>query len=151
MGYCKSNIRIFDSESDGGPNQANIYSNGLSEEIIGQALKEYRLPRESLVLMSKCFFGVDHSGAQRFIPDMSFNMGDHVNQVGLSRKYILASIESSVKRLGTYIDVLHVHRLDRQSPLDEVVRALDDARNRGLIHYVTGSSVMSATLYSCRP
>lgn len=93
------------------------------------------------MLMSKCFFGIDQSGEQRIIPEMSLNTGVMVNQVGLSRKNILASIEGSVKRLGTYIDVLHIHRLDRQAPFEEIVRALDDARTRGLVHYIACSSV----------
>ena len=69
---------------------------------------------------------------------MSLNAGDKVNQ---------ASIECSVKRLGTYIDFLHIHRLDRQSPVYEIVRALDDARTRGLIHYVAGSSVKNTIVF----
>jgi versiconal hemiacetal acetate reductase len=88
--------------------QADVYSNGRSEEIIGKAITEYNIPRHRLVLLTKCYFGVtedDNNIHQPTIPEMMTNDGDLVNRVGLSRKHIFDAVEASVKRLGTYIDV----------------------------------------------
>jgi len=88
--------------------QADVYSNGRSEEIIGKAITEYKIPRHRLVLLTKCYFGVtddDNNVHQPTIPEMMTNDGDLVNRVGLSRKHIFDAVEASVKRLGTYIDV----------------------------------------------
>jgi aryl-alcohol dehydrogenase-like predicted oxidoreductase len=121
---------------------ANVYSNGRSEEIIGKAIKQYRIPRSSLVILSKCFFGVSlQSGAQPSIAEVSKNDGLWVNRTGLSRKNIFDSVEESVKRLGTYIDVLQIHRLDRETPKEEIMRALNDVINTGMVRYIGASSV----------
>lgn len=53
---------------------------------------------------------------------MSVNDGPFVNRVGLSRKHIMDAVEDSVRRLGTYIDVLQIHRLDRVTPKEEIMR-----------------------------
>ena len=75
---------------------------------------------------------------------MSVNDGpDLVNQVGLSRKHILDAVDKSVKRLGTYIDVLQIHRLDRETPKEEIMRALNDVIESGKVRYI-GASSMSA-------
>ncbi|KAL9129896.1 MAG: hypothetical protein Q9217_001796 [Psora testacea] len=126
---------------------ADIYSNGRSEEIIAKALAVGRIPREKVVLLSKCYFGVDKiTDKQPFIPDMSLNYGDLVNQVGLSRKHILDAVESSVKRLGTYIDVLQIHRLDPETPREEIMGALNSVVEKGLVRYI-GASTMPAWEY----
>lgn len=72
---------------------------------------------------------------------MSCNDGKLVNQVGLSRKHILDAVETSVKRLGTYIDVLQIHRLDEETPREEIVRALNDVVNKGWVLYIGASTV----------
>lgn len=64
-----------------------------------------------------------------------------VNQQGLSRKHILDAVEKSVERLGTYIDVLQIHRLDREVPREEIMKALNDVVERGLVRYIGASSV----------
>lgn len=90
------------------PSQADVYSNGRSEQIIGKAITEYNIPRSRLVLLTKCYFGVtddDNTTHQPKIPEMMDNDGELVNRVGLSRKHIFDAVEASVKRLGTYIDV----------------------------------------------
>lgn len=58
---------------------ADVYSNGRSEEIVGKALKQYKIPREKVVILSKCYFGVSDEGTQPPIPAMSTNDGDMVN------------------------------------------------------------------------
>ena len=64
-----------------------------------------------------------------------------VNQVGLSRKHIFDAVDASVKRLGTYIDVLQIHRLDRDTPKKEIMRALNDVVESGKVRYIGASSM----------
>lgn len=120
---------------------ADVYSNGRSEEIIGKALKQYNIPRNKVVILSKCYFGVMDDGSQPPIPAVSTNDGAMVNQVGLSRKHILDAVDASVKRLGTHIDVLQIHRLDRDTPREEIMRALNDVVESGKVRYIGASSV----------
>ncbi|TLD21626.1 aldo-keto reductase-like protein [Venturia nashicola] len=120
---------------------ADVYSNGLSERIIAHAIEKYRIPRSTLVLMTKIYFGVDEGGAQPGIASMGVNDGVLVNRVGLSRKHILDAVEACVGRLGTYIDVLQVHRLDRSVPREEVMRALNDVVEKGWVRYLGASSM----------
>jgi versiconal hemiacetal acetate reductase len=125
---------------------ADVYSNGRSEEIIGKALRYYDIPRSSVVLLSKCYFGVESGGAQPPISAVGRNEGVWINRVGLSRKHIFDAVEASVKRLGTYIDVLQIHRLDRDTPREEIMRALNDIIESGMVRYIGASSV--SLLYS---
>ncbi|KZF24948.1 aldo-keto reductase-like protein [Xylona heveae TC161] len=120
---------------------ADVYSNGKSEEIIGKALKKYSIPRSKVVILSKCYFGVDPTGAQPPISASSTNDGDNVNQVGLSRKHIFDAVDASVQRLGTYIDVLQIHRLDRDTPREEIMKALNDVIESGKVRYIGASSM----------
>lgn len=64
-----------------------------------------------------------------------------VNQAGLSRKHIFDAVDASVQRLGTYIDVLQIHRLDRDTPREEIMRALNDVVESGKVRYIGASSV----------
>ena len=64
-----------------------------------------------------------------------------VNRVGLSRKHILAAVAESVRRLGTYIDVLQIHRLDRAVDPAETMRALNDVVDSGQARYLGASSM----------
>jgi aryl-alcohol dehydrogenase-like predicted oxidoreductase len=120
---------------------ADVYSNGESERIIGKALKQYNIPRSKVVILSKCYFGVSDDGSQPPISGASNNDGAMVNQVGLSRKHILDAVDRSVARLGTYIDVLQIHRLDRDTPREEIMRALNDVVESGKVRYIGASSV----------
>lgn len=120
---------------------ADVYSNGKSEEIIGKALKKYDIPRSKVVILSKCYFGVTSDGTQPRMANVRTNDGDMVNQVGLSRKHILDAVEKSVQRLGTYIDVLQIHRLDRDTPREEIMRALNDVVESGKVRYIGASSM----------
>lgn len=64
-----------------------------------------------------------------------------VNQVGLSRKHIFDAVDKSVERLGTYIDVLQIHRLDRGTPREEIMKALNDVIESGKVRYIGASSM----------
>ncbi|CEN59501.1 Putative Aldo-keto reductase [Aspergillus calidoustus] len=134
----KSGINTWDT--------ADVYSHGRSEEIIGKALKQYNIPRHRVVIMTKCFYGVADEadgGAMPMIAACSRNDGLMTNRVGLSRKHIFDAVERSVKRLGTYIDVLQIHRLDRETPREEIMRALNDVVESGMVRYI-GASTMAA-------
>ena len=96
--------------------------------------------------MSKCYFAVDGSGNQPFIPQMSINDGESVNQAGLSRKHIIDAVGKSVQRLGTYIDVLQIHRLD-ETPVEEITDALHDLVAGGSVRYLGASTVCMEVLY----
>jgi aryl-alcohol dehydrogenase-like predicted oxidoreductase len=64
-----------------------------------------------------------------------------VNCQGLSRKHILDAVDASVARLGTYIDVLQIHRLDRETPREEIMKALNDVVESGKVRYIGASSM----------
>ncbi|KAJ6448922.1 Aldo/keto reductase [Mycena sanguinolenta] len=122
---------------------ANVYSNGLGEIVLGNAIKKLDLPREEVVVMTKI------RGAVGKTPDVSAwelymtgpdNMG-YVNQHGLSRKHIFAAVRDSLKRLQLdYIDVLQCHRVDNDTPISETMEALHDVVKAGLVRYIGMSS-----------
>ncbi|GJC94822.1 hypothetical protein ColKHC_03648 [Colletotrichum higginsianum] len=120
---------------------ADTYSNGRSEEIVGAAIKEYNIPRSKLVIMSKCFQFVDEEKGPIDPAVLTSNDGPRVNLVGLSRKHILDAVDRSVERLGTYIDVLQIHRMDRDVPPEEIMKALNDVVESGKVRYIGASSV----------
>ncbi|KAJ5089587.1 Versiconal hemiacetal acetate reductase [Penicillium argentinense] len=120
---------------------ADVYSHGRSEEVVGKALKKYNIPRNRVVILTKCFYGVDDEGKFPPIAASARNDGDFVNRVGLSRKHILDAVDASVKRLGTYIDVLQIHRLDRETPREEIMKALNDVVESGKVRYIGASSM----------
>jgi 1-deoxyxylulose-5-phosphate synthase len=104
---------------------ADMYSLGVSEEVVGRALKDYAR-REEVVLASKVFFP----------------MGDGVNQRGLSRLHILNAVDSSLKRLGTdYIDLYQIHRWDSETPIEETLETLDSLVRSGKVRYIGASSM----------
>lgn len=111
---------------------ANTYSNGESERIIGKAIKQYNIPREQLVIMTKCYFGVSDSPGERNM--MPSNTPQWVNRTGLSRKHIFDAVDASVERLGTYIDVLQIHRY-----LKSQINEGKAYRNYELIAYYYGT------------
>lgn len=82
-------------------------------------MKEYKIPRERVVIMTKCFHNVSEDKGPLNL-NFAINDEERVNQYGLSRKHIFAAVDASVKRLGTYIDVLQIHRLDRDTPMEEI-------------------------------
>ncbi|KZT33901.1 Aldo/keto reductase [Sistotremastrum suecicum HHB10207 ss-3] len=121
---------------------ANVYSNGLSEVILGKAIKEFDLPRDEIVVMTKVFFTVGKTPPTSFFqggptPDES----GYVNQHGLSRKHIFDSVKKSLERLQLdYIDVLQCHRFDPDTPIAETMQALHDVVKAGYVRYIGMSS-----------
>ncbi|PSN61388.1 aldo-keto reductase [Corynespora cassiicola Philippines] len=120
---------------------ADAYSNGRSEEIVGKALKTYNIPREKVVIMTKIFYALDPEGQTAISNNMTKTKQNLVNRVGLSRKHVLAAVAESVARLGTYIDVLQIHRLDRDCNPAEIMRALNDVVEAGHVRYLGASSM----------
>ncbi|KAM3535568.1 hypothetical protein MY4038_001253, partial [Beauveria bassiana] len=92
---------------------AEVYANGESEVVMGQAIKKYGWKRNDLVISTKIYWG----GA----------FGDNpANNTGLSRKHILEGVDGSLKRLNLeYVDLIFAHRPDRQTPMEETVRAFN--------------------------
>lgn len=120
---------------------ADTYSHGESEKIIGKALKKYNIPRHRVVILTKCFHGVADDGTQIEFAKTKSNTGEMTNRVGLSRKHIMDAVDDSVQRLGTYIDILQIHRLDRETPREEIMRALNDVVESGKVRYIGASSM----------
>ena len=104
-------------------------------------MKQYNIPRSRVVILSKCYFGVVEDNPSLPIAAASTNDGEMVNNVGLSRKHIFDAVEKSVERLGTYIDVLQIHRLDRDTPREEIMKALNDVIEKGWVRYIGASSM----------
>jgi aryl-alcohol dehydrogenase-like predicted oxidoreductase len=97
---------------------ADVYSNGVSEESTGKALRGVR---DDVVLATK----------------VRFPMGEGPNDVGLSRKHIMQGCEDSLRRLGTnYIDLYQAHCWDAATPLEETLSALTDLVRSGKVRYI---------------
>lgn len=121
---------------------ANIYSNGLSEEILGKAIKQLDLPREEIVVMTK-FTGYVSPRREEFLrnPKEFEEKLRCVNQYGGSRKHIFHAVQDSLKRLQLdYIDVLQVHRLWEGYEIAELMEALHDVVKAGWVRYIGLSS-----------
>jgi len=116
---------------------ANMYSHGLSEVILGKAIKQHKLPRDEIVVMTKVFAAV---GREYGTKDKSEALG-YVNQSGLSRKHIFESVKHSLDRLQLdYVDVLQCHRFDENTPIEETMQALHDVVQAGYTRYIGMSS-----------
>ncbi|KAI6080231.1 NADP-dependent oxidoreductase domain-containing protein [Hypoxylon rubiginosum] len=122
---------------------ANIYSNGESERVIAQAIKEYKLPRHKLVIMTKAWSCVGEEQFHAYpILSQLRQSKDYVNQFDLSRSALFTAVDASLKRLETdYIDVFWVHRFDPFTPIEETMQALDDLIRCGKIRYIGASSM----------
>lgn len=106
----EAGINFFDN--------ADVYAQGESEKIVGDALKEF--PRHELVISSKLFWP----------------MSEDVNDRGLSRKHVMESIDRTLKRMQVdYLDIYFCHRFDPDTPLRETIRAMDDLVRQGKILY----------------
>ncbi|KAJ8102972.1 NADP-dependent oxidoreductase domain-containing protein [Lipomyces tetrasporus] len=120
---------------------ANGYSNGDSERIIAAAIKKYNMPRDELIIMTKCFFPYDKKSKNGLKGDVA-NKRQFVNQHGLSRAAIFNQVNDSLVRLGTdYIDVLQIHRYDKNVEPEEVMGALNDLVRSGKVRYIGASSM----------
>jgi aryl-alcohol dehydrogenase (NADP+) len=114
----EAGINFFDT--------ADMYSVGVSEEILGRALKEFGVPRDKSVIATKVFSP----------------MSEDPNDVGLSRKHIMHSIDNSLRRLGTdYVDLYQIHRFDYDTPIEETLEALTDVVKSGKALYIGASSM----------
>ncbi|AUX31525.1 MULTISPECIES: aldo/keto reductase [Sorangium] len=113
--------RLVDVSLEAGMNMfdsADIYSNGLAEEILGQAIKGRR---DRVIISTKS----------------TFRFGSGPNDVGSSRHHLLRSIEGSLRRLQTdYIDLFQLHGFDALTPVEETLGALDDLVRAGKIRYL---------------
>jgi aryl-alcohol dehydrogenase-like predicted oxidoreductase len=122
---------------------ANMYSNGESERVIGKFIKKHNIPRENLVVITKCRSLVAKEvNSMAFLNPAAFDERDYVNQAGLSRAAIFNAVEASLARLDTpYIDILIIHRFDPKTPVEETMRALHDLVASGKVRYLGASSM----------
>jgi aryl-alcohol dehydrogenase-like predicted oxidoreductase len=130
-------LPIFKAAYDAGINTwdtADIYSNGQSEGIIRNALEKYSIPRSKVVILTKCYGVVDESDLGNRVNDLAPN--EWINENGLSRKHILQAVDNSVRRLGTYIDVLQIHRLDKGVESEEIMKVLHNVVESGKVRYI---------------
>jgi aryl-alcohol dehydrogenase-like predicted oxidoreductase len=117
--------RIVDLNLEAGVNlfdTADVYSAGLSEEILGKAIAG---KRDKLLISSKA----------------TFPMGDGPNDLGSSRYHLIRSVENSLRRLGTdVIDIYHMHGFDAATPIDETLQTLDTLVQSGKLRYIACSN-----------
>ncbi|KAK0457200.1 NADP-dependent oxidoreductase domain-containing protein [Desarmillaria tabescens] len=120
---------------------ANVYSNGLSEIILGEAIKKHNLPRDKIVVLTKVYGVVGNEPSSQLFGDPKSDSVGYVNQHGLSRKHIFDSVKHSLERLQLdYIDVLQCHRFDYDTPISETMKALHDVVQAGYVRYIGMSS-----------
>ncbi|HEX7282043.1 MAG TPA: aldo/keto reductase [Vicinamibacterales bacterium] len=104
---------------------ADMYSRGVSEEVVGRALKDYA-KRDAIVVATKVFYPVE----------------EHANSRGLSRKHIMSAIDASLRRLGMdYVDLYQIHRFDPNTTIEETLEALHDVVKAGKARYIGASSM----------
>lgn len=115
VGLCMdAGLNFFDT--------ANVYSQGLSEEILGKAIIGLR---DKIILSTKA----------------TFRMGDKPNQSGSGRFHLIRACEDSLRRLQTdYIDVYHMHGFDGTTPVEETLSALNDLIRAGKVRYIACSN-----------
>src|ERR1700733_2021323 len=115
IGIClDAGINLFDT--------ADVYSQGLSEEILGKAIEG---KRNELLISTKA----------------SFRFGKGPNDIGSSRYHLIQACEGSLKRLGTdHIDIYHMHGFDALTPVDEVINTLDTLVRSGKVRYIACSN-----------
>ena len=104
---------------------ADMYSRGVSEEILGRAVRDFTR-RDAVVVATKAFYP----------------MSEDPNDRGLSRKHLMSAIDASLKRLGTdYVDLYQIHRWDPETPIEETLLALHDIVRAGKARYIGASSM----------
>jgi aryl-alcohol dehydrogenase-like predicted oxidoreductase len=105
---------------------ADVYSEGISEMMLGQALRDIGVKREDVVVATK----------------VRGRVGAGPNAVGLSRGHIMDAVAASLKRLGVdHIDLYQIHGTDLLTPMEETLRALDDLVARGMVRYIGCSNL----------
>lgn len=123
---------------DGGINfidTANVYSEGLSEQLTGQAIRDLGLNRHDLVIATK----------------VRGKMGEGPNNTGLSRKHILQQADESLQRLKMdYIDLYQIHGFDPATPMHETLEALDSLVRSGKVRYIGCSNLAAWQIVKAR-
>jgi aryl-alcohol dehydrogenase-like predicted oxidoreductase len=116
IGVClDAGVNFFDT--------ADVYSEGLSEEILGEAIRQ--VPRQAVLISTKA----------------TFPFGEGANNMGSSRHHLSRQIEGSLKRLKTdYIDIYHMHGFDALTPIEETLSTLDEAVHQGKLRYIAASN-----------
>ncbi|GLW32401.1 aldo/keto reductase family protein [Actinoplanes regularis] len=113
---------------------ADVYAGTRAEEVLGRALKDER--RDGLEILTKVYW----------------RTGPGANDSGLSRKHIMASIDGSLRRLGTdHVDVYQAHRFDHRTPLAETMEAFADVVHRGKAHYIGVSEWTATQIRAAKP
>jgi 1-deoxyxylulose-5-phosphate synthase len=116
----EAGINFFDT--------ADMYSDGVSEEVLGRAIRDLAMPREQIVVATKVFNP----------------MGPSANEKGLSRKHIRHSIDASLRRLQLdYVDLYQIHRFDYETPIEETLEALDAVVRSGKALAIGASSMFA--------
>ncbi len=106
---------------------ADYYSNGVSEEVLGRAVRDFSA-RDEVVIATKVFYPLK----------------DDANASGLSRKHIFQAIDDSLRRLGMdYVDLYQIHRFDPATPIEETLEALHDVVKAGKARYIGASSMFA--------
>jgi aryl-alcohol dehydrogenase-like predicted oxidoreductase len=114
----EAGINFFDT--------ADLYSQGMSEEVTGRALKRLGTRREEVIIATKVFYP----------------MGTTPNEQGTSKKHVRHAIDASLRRLGVdYVDLYQIHRYDRSTPIEETLEALTDLIHQGKVLYLGASSM----------
>jgi len=114
----EAGINFFDT--------ADLYSQGMSEEVTGRALKKLGVRREQVVIATKVFYPT----------------GTSPNERGTSKKHVRHAIDASLRRLGLdYVDLYQIHRYDRSTPMEETLEALTDLIKQGKVLYLGASSM----------
>ncbi|MBV9961365.1 MAG: aldo/keto reductase [Parafilimonas sp.] len=117
---------------------ANVYSQGLSEQLTGKAISNLGLKRDDLVIATK----------------VRGKMGDGPNEIGLSRKHIMQQVDESLRRLNIdYIDLYQIHGYDSLTPIEDTIDTLNDIVKSGKVRYIGCSNItawqlMKALAYS---
>jgi 1-deoxyxylulose-5-phosphate synthase len=116
----EAGINFFDT--------ADMYSDGVSEEVLGRAMRDLAIPREQVVVATKVYQP----------------MGTSLNERGLSAKHIRHAIDNSLKRLQLdYVDLYQIHRFDPSTPVEETLAALDAAVRAGKVLHIGASSMFA--------
>lgn len=108
---------------------ADMYSAGVSEEVVGRALRDFADDRQDYVLATKAYFSTKGGGP---------------NRRGLSRKHLMTALDESLLRLGTdYVDIYYIHRWNYSTPIEETLRTLEDLVRSGKVRYLGASSMFA--------
>ncbi|KAI9470766.1 MAG: NADP-dependent oxidoreductase domain-containing protein [Benjaminiella poitrasii] len=131
----EAGINFFDT--------ADVYSNGVSERILGKAIKKFNMDRGRIVVATKVFFTANEEDISMSPMDPRVTQtGEFVNRNGLSRKHIFDAVDASLKRLDLdYIDLYQIHRFDHNTPIEETMEALNDLVRSGKVRYIGASSM----------